>query len=186
MVQKVVAFVGLQASGKSEAAAVARGMSIPVVSMGDVIREETRARGLPPSEEGGVAIQLREEKGQEVVARRSRPRLEALGAPLAFLDGIRSHAEVDYFKKWLGDRLVLVRVEATEEVRFERIRRRARGDDAATRAAFRDRDRREEAFGIRRAMKEAPLELRNDGDLETFHRRTADLLRSLGPEMRKR
>jgi dephospho-CoA kinase len=179
VVQKVVAFVGLQASGKSEAAAVAREMSIPVVSMGDVIREETRARGLPPSEEGAVAIRLREEEGQEVVARRSRPKLEALRAPLAFLDGIRSGAEVDYFKGWLGDRLVLVRVEAPEEVRFERIRRRARGDDASTRAAFRDRDRREEAFGIRRAMDGARMEVRNDGDLEAFRGKVRTVLRGL-------
>lgn len=176
MVGKVVAFVGLPASGKSEAAAVARGMGVPVVSMGDVIREETRARGLPPSEEGSVAIRLREEEGQDVVARRSRPKLEALDAPLVFLDGIRSHAEVEFFRRWLGDRLVLVRVEAPEEARFERLRRRARGDDAATRAAFRDRDRREEEFGIRRAMEEAALEVENDGDLGAFQRAVAELL----------
>lgn len=179
MVQKVVAFVGLQASGKSEAAAVAREMGLPVVSMGDVIREETKARGLLPSEEGAVAIRLREEGGQEVVARRSRPKLEALKAPFVFLDGIRSRAEVDYLKLWLGERLVLVRVEAPEEVRFERIRKRARGDDAATRAAFRDRDRREEAFGIRKAMEEARLEVRNDGDLETFRKLAATVLKGL-------
>ncbi len=179
MVQRVVAFVGLQASGKSEAAAVAREMGLPVVSMGDVIREETRARGLPPSEEGRVAIRLREEEGRDVVARRSRPRLEALDAPLAFLDGIRSHAEVEFFRKWLGDRLLLVRVEAPEEVRFERIRRRARGDDASTRVAFRERDRREEEFGIRRAMDEARHEIRNDGNLGAFRRKAAEMLRGL-------
>ena len=37
---KIIAFVGMPASGKSEAARIAAKMGIPVVNMGDVIRKE--------------------------------------------------------------------------------------------------------------------------------------------------
>jgi dephospho-CoA kinase len=59
---KIIAFVGMPASGKSEASAVARSLNIPVVSMGDVVREETARQGLPPMDEniGGVGTKLRE------------------------------------------------------------------------------------------------------------------------------
>ena len=57
----VYGFVGLPGSGKSEAAAVARDLGIPVVTMGDVIRQECRDRGLDPAtEHGRVAQALRE------------------------------------------------------------------------------------------------------------------------------
>jgi len=45
---KLIAFVGMPASGKSEASAVVRSLKIPVVSMGDEVREEAKRRGLPP------------------------------------------------------------------------------------------------------------------------------------------
>ncbi|HEX59524.1 MAG TPA: hypothetical protein ENF26_05205, partial [Methanomicrobia archaeon] len=48
---KIIAFVGAPASGKTEAANVARELGIPVISMGDVIREELRRRGLPLTDE---------------------------------------------------------------------------------------------------------------------------------------
>jgi len=37
---KIIAFVGMPASGKGEAATVAKELGYPVVNMGDVIREE--------------------------------------------------------------------------------------------------------------------------------------------------
>jgi len=42
---KLIAFVGMPASGKSEAAAIAKKLDIPVVNMGDVVREETARQG---------------------------------------------------------------------------------------------------------------------------------------------
>ena len=70
----VIGFVGLPGSGKSEAAAVARELDIPVVTMGDVIRAECRERGLDPAtDHGTVAKALREENGPGAIAERSLP-----------------------------------------------------------------------------------------------------------------
>ncbi|MFC6725676.1 AAA family ATPase, partial [Halobium palmae] len=65
----VIGTVGLPGSGKGEAAAVAREEGLPVVTMGDVIRQECRDRGLDPAEHHGrVATALREEHGQSAIA----------------------------------------------------------------------------------------------------------------------
>ena len=58
---KIVGFVGMPGSGKSVAADVAREMNIPVVVMGDVIREEAARRGLDPTDKnlGAVGNDLR-------------------------------------------------------------------------------------------------------------------------------
>ncbi len=76
---KVIAFVGMPGAGKTEASNVARQMGIPVVIMGDVIREEAEKRGLPPTDEniGGVASQLRKEEGMDAIARRCIPKIKA-------------------------------------------------------------------------------------------------------------
>ncbi|MDP2841306.1 MAG: AAA family ATPase, partial [Candidatus Methanoperedens sp.] len=60
---KLIAFVGMPASGKSEAAAIARRLGIPVVNLGDVVRVETAKRGLEPNDEniGGTGTALRRE-----------------------------------------------------------------------------------------------------------------------------
>ena len=47
---KVIGFVGLPASGKTEAAKVAQELGIPIIRMGDVVREEVKRRGLDITE----------------------------------------------------------------------------------------------------------------------------------------
>ncbi|HNT73008.1 MAG TPA: AAA family ATPase, partial [Methanothrix sp.] len=67
---KIVGFVGMPGSGKSAAAGVAREMNIPVVVMGDVIREEAARRGLPPTDRnlGAVGNDLRSKEGPDAIA----------------------------------------------------------------------------------------------------------------------
>ncbi len=45
---KVIGIVGMPASGKGEASRIARDLGIPVVVMGDAIRERVKEAGLPP------------------------------------------------------------------------------------------------------------------------------------------
>ena len=61
---KVIGVVGLPASGKGEFSRVAREMGIPIVVMGDVIRNEVQAAGLPLTDQnlGSTASRLREEE----------------------------------------------------------------------------------------------------------------------------
>src|SRR6056297_378137 len=107
---RVIGTVGLPGSGKGEAAAVAERADIPVVTMGDVVRAETEARGLPPEEHGTVARALREEDGPAAIARRSLPMVkEYLNEnEMVVVDGLRSGVEVDAFEEAFGDDFTLV------------------------------------------------------------------------------
>jgi len=182
---QVIGTVGLPGSGKSEAAEVARDLAIPVVTMGDVIREECRDRGLDPATyHGEIAGKLREENGPGAIAQRSLPvvrdRLEE--AETVLVDGIRSGTEVDIFEDAFGGEFLLVRVEAPDEARARRLdlRDRDAGADEGG-ESLAERDERELGFGMDEAMERANVDVDNDGSLQAFHERVRTLLTE-GPE----
>lgn len=176
----VIGFVGLPGSGKSEAAAVAEELSIPVVTMGDVIRAECRDRGLDPAtDHGQVAKALREENGPNAIAKRSLPIIEdALsGHDTVVVDGIRSDVEVATFEEAFGKRFELVSIEAPFELRADRLDARGRDASAADGGeSLADRDQRELDFGMGEAMDEADLTVENTDSLEAFHDRIRTIL----------
>ena len=187
----VIATVGLPGSGKSEAATVARELGVPVVTMGDVVREECRKRGLDPAtDHGTVAKRLREEGGPAAIAEASLPAIESAleEAGTVLVDGVRSDAEVDRFETAFAEEFVLVSVEAPFETRARRLDLRGRdaGDEEGG-ESLAERDERERAFGMGTAMDRADVTVDNDRSLELFHDRIRDLLepavdRSTTPE----
>ncbi|MFB6296690.1 MAG: AAA family ATPase [Halobacteriales archaeon] len=173
----VIGLVGLPGSGKSEAASVARDLDIPVITMGDVIRQECRDRGLDPaSHHGEVAQALREENGPGAIAQRSLPLIEEAlqEADAAVVEGIRSDVEVERFEEAFGEAFTLVSIEAPLKVRKERIESRGRDDTAAE--SLHERDERELGFGMGEAMDRADVVIENTGSLGAFHDRIRDLL----------
>jgi dephospho-CoA kinase len=141
----VIGIVGLPGSGKSEAAAVARELGVPVVTMGDVIRAACRDRGLPVTEEnmGTVATDLRADDGDAAVAAR-------------------------VFEDAFGDRFELISVEAPFETRLDRIRDRGRDATAEGADDLRARDEREKGYGMGEAMANADAVIENTGTLAAF------------------
>jgi dephospho-CoA kinase len=180
----VIGIVGLAGSGKSEAAAVARDLDVPVVTMGDVIRAACRERGLDPAtHHGEVAKALREEDGPAAIAERSIPMIaDALdGAETALVDGIRSDVEVDAFEDAFGEDFLLVAVEAPYEVRADRLDLRGRdAGEAEGGESLADRDERELSFGMERAIEDADVTVENTDSLEAFHETIRTLLET-GP-----
>lgn len=182
----VIGIVGLPGSGKSEASNVAREMSIPVVTMGDVVREATTNRGLDPAtDHGRVATELREEEGPAAIADRSLPILRSIleGNDAVVVDGIRSDHEARLFEDVFGEDFYLVEISAPREIRAERLADRGRdrttaegGEDLA------DREKRELGFGMREAMERADRTVENADSLESFRNR----IRALFEEVRDR
>lgn len=176
---KVIGTVGLPGSGKSEAAAVARELDIPVVTMGDVIRQECRDRGLDPAtHHGEIAKALREENGPAAVAERSLPVIEDEldESDTVLVDGIRSDVEVDTFEDAFGEDFVLVSIEAPFETRLERLDLRGRDAGADEGGeSLEERDERELGFGMGTAMEQADVVVDNDGSLDAFHDRIHDI-----------
>jgi dephospho-CoA kinase len=176
----VIGTVGLPGSGKSEAAAVARELEFPVVTMGDVIRQACRDRGLDPAtHHGEVAKALREEDGPDAIAQASLPMIEdhLEDSDTVVVDGIRSDVEVERFVEAFGDEFVLVEITAPDEERAERLDLRGRDATAEEGGeSIDERDERELGFGMGEAMEMADATVHNDGSLEEFHEQIRQLL----------
>ncbi|MGB9987015.1 AAA family ATPase [Salarchaeum japonicum] len=173
----VIGIVGLPGSGKSEAAAVAETLGVPVVTMGDVIRQACRDRGLDPAtHHGEVAQALREEGGPAAIADRSLPMIrDALDEnDTVLVDGIRSGTEVERFEEAFGDDFLLVNVYAPFDLRNERIT--TRGRDNADAESLRERDERERGFGMDDAIERADVTVENTGSLDSFQEEIEELL----------
>lgn len=175
----VIATVGLPGSGKGEAAEQAEALGVPVVTMGDVIRQACRDRDLDPAEHHGeVAQALREENGPGAIAEESLPQIEdALeDSDVVLVDGVRSDVEVSRFEDAFGEAFQLISIEAPFEVRQERLSERGR--DNLDGESLEERDERELGFGMGEAMEQADVRIENTESLEAFQERIQQLLRS--------
>ncbi|MDN7012802.1 flagellar hook-basal body complex protein FliE [Methanoculleus sp. FWC-SCC3] len=178
---KVIGIVGMPASGKGEASRIARDLGIPVVVMGDAIRERVKEAGLPPTDAnfGAIAGKLRVDLGMDAIARITIPRIEATGAPVVLVDGIRGDYEVTVFKKHFAD-FTLVGIDSSFATRYQRLASRGRSDDSLTPEELRIRDRRELGWGLGRALEQADCRVTNEASLEEFAAEIRALLCRLG------
>jgi len=181
VLMKIVAFVGMPASGKGEASKVALSLGMPVVNMGDVIREEVVRSGADMSDTntGTIAMKLRNRNGADVVAVRCTPKILSFDASVVVVDGVRSVDEVEYFKGKFGDDFVLVAVEASAGQRLERIQRRKRADRIIDREGFLSREERELGWGIKAAIEHADMVVENNGSITEFHKKIKQLLEGI-------
>jgi len=149
---RIVAITGMPGAGKSTAAQALTKLGWTRVVMGDVIRAETKKRGLEPDAKntGEVMKLLRKERGDSAVADLCLDAIARTRAERVVVDGIRSLAEVEAFRKKAP--VLLVAVDASPERRFELLKERGRKDDPLTYEMFVERDKRELGVGIGRAI----------------------------------
>lgn len=177
---KVIGIVGMPGSGKGEFSVVAIELGIPVVIMGDVIREEVKKRGLPPNDMsmGVVARNLRDEYGMAAIAKICIPVIQSQGGRVVLVDGIRGIAEIEEYSRAFPD-FILIAIETTLETRFERLNKRGRSDDLTDIQELEDRDSRESSFGLKAAMDNASIRISNSGTLAEFRIMVKDTLEGI-------
>lgn len=180
---KVIGVVGLPASGKGEFSNIAAGAGIPVIVMGDMIRREVQRLGLEPSDTnfGATANRLRAEGGMDAIARLCIPEIQSQTAPIVIVDGIRGDAEVALFRRHFPG-FILVSIDSSFENRLMRIATRARSDDFTSAEALRNRDEREQRWGLLNALKGADRHISNEGTLEEYSAAVRELLSKIGRE----
>lgn len=171
---KLIVTVGMPGSGKDELVAVARSMGLATLKMGDLVRDETRRRGLPltGANVGRVASEERDKHGGAIWAQRALPKLTETRM---LVDGCRSDSEVTVFRHHFGDLFVLG-IYASPETRHERLTSRGRNDDGGGFQEFYDRDRRELKWGIGNAFALADGMLLNEGSLDDFRRAARSMI----------
>lgn len=121
---------------------------------------ELESRGLPqsPVEFARLAKKLRARYGDDILARRTIEDIE--GSSPIIIDGIRSPAEVDYFKR-KARKFILILVYASPETRFQRFRRR-RHPFLSTREKFEEQERSNLNLGIGQVISKADYVIVNE------------------------
>jgi dephospho-CoA kinase len=182
---KVLGIVGLPGSGKGEFSKIAEQLGIPVVVMGDVIREEVQKAGLEPTGEnmGIVSKALREKDGMAAIAIAcipviDRKRNEKNTSNLVLIDGLRSDAETHVLRDHFPD-FVLIAITAPDEIRCARLCSRGRSDDIRTSEELQMRDARETGFGLLKAIHMADLTIENKTDINIFKEKVKSVLNDL-------
>jgi len=176
----VVGVAGMPGAGKASVKAAAESMGYPVIVMGDVIRDETKRRGLEPTPEniGKIMLKLREEEGSSAVARRCIPAIQNAESNVVFLDGVRSLHEVDEFKKCFPD-FILIAVHSSPETRFQRLSKRKRSDDPKGWDVFLRRDKRELSVGQGDVIAMADYMIVNEGTYSEFKTKVRQVLEAV-------
>lgn len=173
---KLIVTVGMPGSGKDELIEVAHNMGLATLKMGDLVRDETRRRGLALNNAnvGRIASEEREKHGPGVWAQKALPKLTETRM---LVDGCRSDGEVSVFRHNFGDLFVLG-IFASPETRYDRLSARKRSDDVDLQD-FYDRDRRELKWGIGAAFALADGMLVNEGPLDEFRRNARTMLEQI-------
>jgi dephospho-CoA kinase len=165
----VVGVAGMPGAGKAVISRIANEKGFAIVVMGDVIREETKRRGLEPTSEniGKIMLKFREEEGPTVVAKKCIPKIANANTDIVLVDGIRSLNEIQEVKKNFP-RFALIAVHSSPETRFGRLFRRKRSDDPKGWEVFLERDLRELSVGQGNVIAIADYMIVNEGTLDEY------------------
>jgi len=180
--QRILAIAGMPGSGKGIFSKAVSSRGIPVLVCGDVVREETKKRGLAPTPEntGKVMLAIRQEEGPAVVAERLIAKIASSAAPLLVVEGVRSMAEVEALRR--NHTVAIVAVHASPKTRFDRLVARGRSDDPKTWEEFAERDARELSVGIGDVIALAQEMLVNESSFDDMSTATEAVLSRMAKE----
>jgi dephospho-CoA kinase len=177
---KLVIVTGMPGAGKSGIAQTFHDVGIPVIVMGDVIRNETLRRGLDPNPENTkkVMLELREKNGPGAVASFCIEELKASDSNLVVIEGCRSIAEIEVFDG-CADSVTIVCVHTSPKERYKRLVERNREDAPPSWEVFRERDIREISVGLGGVIALSDIMIVNEGTLAEFQEQSKELVKRL-------
>jgi len=153
----IVGLTGMPGAGKSTLAKLLFKKGMPVVIMGDAVREAAKRANLEMTDAnlGNLMIRLRKEKGSGAIAYLVLDRIRSIivsspNVNAIIVDGIRNIEEM----KVLGSlgAVKLLAIHGSSLVRFKHVKARARSDAPDKEDDFSERDRRELTVGISEAI----------------------------------
>ena len=183
-ITKVIGATGMPGSGKSLFAQFANDLGYKTVIMGDVIRAKVIEEGFEPTPENTqrVMVQVREVMGEDAVANLTCKAIDKLveeGNYKIIIDGIRSQAEVEYFKNHLNNEFVIIAIHVDPSLRYERLRLRGRKDAPQTEEDFKKRDDSELKLGLGETIAFSNYIILNNKTPKIFRETSLDLLNEL-------
>ncbi|HYY87089.1 MAG TPA: AAA family ATPase [Nitrososphaeraceae archaeon] len=153
----IVALTGMPGAGKTTVANFLAQKGIPLLIMGDVVREAAQNDGLEPTSDNlsKLMLRLREKNGPEAIAYLVADKIESMKHEkkefgVVIVDGIRSMAEIQVLNR-VG-KVKLLAIHGSTSTRYSHIRERARSDVPSNIGEFDRRDEVEMRVGISDAI----------------------------------
>lgn len=182
----IIGLTGKNASGKGEVAQVLREGGFHYMSLSDLLREELRCRKLEVTRENLIHVgnEMRHTYGGGYLADRALQQIDV--DKNYIVDSIRNPREVEVLRRLANFKLV--HVTAVPQVRFERIKSRAREGDPQTFAEFETLEAREAKSAdpntqqLEATGKLADAELENNATLDQLRGKVRELIRQLSAE----
>ena len=153
----IVALTGMPGAGKTTVANHLAQKGIPLLIMGDVVREAAQNDGLEPTSDNlsKIMLRLREKNGPEAIAFLVANKIKNMKHEnnefgVVIVDGVRSMAEIQVLRS-VG-KVKLLAIHGSTLTRYSHIRDRARSDVPSNIGEFDKRDKVEMGVGISDAI----------------------------------
>ena len=171
---KVIAAVGKNGTGKDFFLEyIAKKYDIPMVSIGDIVRELAAKDGLELSRENlhKTSQKYMGQFGQTFFPEQIVKKIRESGAPVYLVSGIRPLSDVQFLKEAFGAAFLLVDIVISDDaVRYGRMLARGSARDGNSVEQLRENDINEEKiFCTSESEKIADLTILNDGTAEEFY-----------------
>lgn len=175
----IIATVGKNATGKDYLLDyLSDKYNIPMISMGDIVREIATKEGLEHNRDN---LHYISEKYMEMdefyFTKVTIDKIRQMNVPNILVSGIRPLADVMYFKEEYGDKFFLIRVKITDDQeRFNRMLKRKSKRDPQTYIEFVRADEEEERiFHTSKSESLADITVLNDSNADFFQKVIDDL-----------
>ena len=175
----VLAAVGKNGAGKDFFLEyLAKKYNLPMVSIGDVVRELATKDGLELTRDNlhATSKKYMDAYGQTFFPEMIVKKIKESDSPNFLVSGIRPPSDIEVFKKAFGDKFVLVDVVISDdEVRYQRMLARGSERDGKSVEKLRENDiHEEEIFHTSVSEKMADYVMKNDGSVDDFYAGVTD------------
>ena len=184
MAQKklILAFTGHMASGKGTACNYfVENYGAVTVRFSNMLRDVLDRLYLEQNRDNlqKLSLSLRQDFGQDVMAKVIARDVEISDAPLIVVDGVRRPSDVIYLKKVPG--FVLIAIAVPQAVRFERLKSRHENpdDERKTWEQFQREEKADAEILIPEIMKQADYTIDNGGDVGSLRMKLEELYKKL-------
>ena len=172
--KRQIGLVGTNGAGKSAVCDYLRQRGYLIVSLSDIVRAEVRHHHRPESRDSLVqtANEMKARYGADVLARRAFHETDEKEVDSIVFDSVRNLDEVQFLR---SKGVIFLGIDAPVDLRYERVKLRARESDLVDYETFVSHDDRENkgissGQHIFRAFEECQTIIRNDGSIDQLKR----------------
>jgi dephospho-CoA kinase len=185
---KVIALTGMPGSGKSVVTEVLKTEGYETVYMGNIVRNEIAEKNIEPTSKNvrNYATDLRKQYGDDIIAKRCIPELKEKlthsKSKAVIIEDIKGIAEVECFRKELGEDFQLIAIHASPRLRYERSLKRPKEWDNKAISDFSEfqwRDKKEMSWGLGEAIALADYIVTNDSTEEELIKKIRSIFKQI-------